>query len=50
MPIIEIKTLTKTFGKIQAVRGRETQTLEAYRRAKVCKLNYPASAGQDGIN
>ena len=49
MTIIEIKTLTKTFGKIQAVRGSETQTLEA-KHAKVCKLNYPASAGQAGIN
>jgi hypothetical protein len=29
MTIIEIKTLTKTFGKIQAVRGCETQILEA---------------------
>jgi hypothetical protein len=29
MSIIEIKTLTKTFDKIQAVRGSETQTLEA---------------------
>jgi hypothetical protein len=29
MAIIEIKSLTKTFGKIQAVRGSETQTLEA---------------------
>ena len=29
MSIIEIKTLTKTFGKIQAVRGSETQTIEA---------------------
>jgi hypothetical protein len=28
MTIIEIKNLTKTFGKIQAVRGNETQTLE----------------------
>ena len=49
MSIIEIKSLTKTFGKIQAVRGSETQTLEA-KRTKVCKLNYPASAGRDGIN
>ena len=49
MSIIEIKTITKTFDKIQAVRGSETQTLEAT-HAKVCKLNYPASAGQDGIN
>jgi len=49
MSIIEIKNLTKTFGKIQAVRGNETQTLEA-KRAKVCKTNYPASAGRDGIN
>jgi hypothetical protein len=29
MAIIEIKSLTKTFGKIQAVRGSETQTIEA---------------------
>jgi hypothetical protein len=56
MSIIEIKSLTKTFGKIQAVRGSETQTLEANNlklikvHAKVCKTNYPASAGQDGIN
>jgi hypothetical protein len=49
MAIIEIKTLTNTYGKIQAVRGSETQTLEA-KCAKVCKSNYPASAGQDGIN
>ena len=49
MSIIKINTLTKTFDKIQAVQGSETQTLEA-KHAKVCKLNYPASAGQDGIN
>jgi hypothetical protein len=49
MSIIEIKSLTKTFGKIQAVRGRETQTLEA-KLTKVCKTNYPASAGRDGIS
>jgi hypothetical protein len=48
MAIIEIKKLTKTYGNIKAVRGNETQTLEA-KRVKVCKPNYPASAEQVGI-
>ena len=41
MSIIEIKNMTKTFGKIKAVRGSETQTLEANNlKVTICTLKF----------